>query len=218
MRRLDRTISMRNKVETRLKKCKKGGKTAIFLLVDSENFNSTSSVEKMAKELLKASKTMKDFYPVILVGGSSATDQMGMDRAVRILRRKTKLDSEIPTASMPDIIFMLLIFFMVTTVLREYSGLPISLPKAKRIEKLKSKRHTSHIWVSKDGLISIEDKLYASDGIRHVMYEKRVADPQLVVSLKADERAKMGLISSIHTELRKADALKLNYSTKTAVD
>ena len=134
------------------------------------------------------------------------------------LKRKTKLKSEIPTASMPDIIFMLLIFFMVTTVLREYSGLPISLPKAKRIEKLKSKRHTSHIWVSKDGLISIEDKLYSSDGIRHVMYERRVADPQLVVSLKADERAKMGLISSVHTELRKADALKLNYSTKTAVD
>jgi|TARA_B100000745_G_scaffold79531_1_gene48916 biopolymer transport protein ExbD len=134
------------------------------------------------------------------------------------LTRKTKLKSEIPTASMPDIIFMLLIFFMVTTVLREYSGLPISLPKAKRIEKLKSKRHTSHIWVSKDGLISIEDRLYASDGIRHVMYEKRVADPQLVVSLKADERAKMGLISAIHIELRKADALKLNYSTKTAVD
>ena len=134
------------------------------------------------------------------------------------VNRKTKLDTEIPTASMPDIIFMLLIFFMVTTVLREYSGLPISLPKAKRIEKLKSKRHTSHIWVSKDGLISIEDKLYASDGIRHVMYEKRVANPQLVISLKADERARMGLISEIHGELRKADALKLNYSSKTAVD
>jgi len=134
------------------------------------------------------------------------------------VNRKTKLETEIPTASMPDIIFMLLIFFMVTTVLREYSGLPISLPKAKRIEKLSSKRHTSHIWVSKDGLISIEDKLYASDGIRHVMYEKRIADPQLVISLKADERAKMGLISAIHGELRKADALKLNYSSKTAVD
>ena len=48
--------------------------------------------------------------------------------------------------------------------------------------------------------------------------KKRVSDPQLVVSLKADERSKMGLISDIHTELRKADALKLNYSSKTAVD
>ena len=134
------------------------------------------------------------------------------------LQRKTKIDSEIPTSSMPDIIFMLLIFFMVTTVLRVYSGLPISLPKAKRIEKLKSKRHTTNIWVSKDGLVSIEDKLYKADGVRHVMYEKRVADPQLVVSLKADERSKMGLVSDIHTELQKADALKLNYSSKTAVD
>jgi|TARA_B100000959_G_scaffold242147_1_gene264499 biopolymer transport protein ExbD len=134
------------------------------------------------------------------------------------LQRKTKVDSEIPTSSMPDIIFMLLIFFMVTTVLRVYSGLPISLPKAKRIEKLKSKRHTTNIWVSKDGLVSIEDKLYKADGVRHVMYEKRVADPQLVVSLKADARSKMGLVSDIHTELRKADALKLNYSSKTAVD
>ena len=130
------------------------------------------------------------------------------------INRKTKLDSEIPTASMPDIIFMLLIFFMVTTVLREYSGLPISLPKAKRIEKLKSKRHTSHIWVSKEGLISIEDKLFNKDDVRHIMYEKRASDPQLTVSLKADLAARMETISSIHNELRKADALKLNYSTK----
>ena len=115
---------------------------------------------------------------------------------------------------MPDIIFMLLIFFMVTTVLREFSGLPVSLPRAERNEKLESKRHTSDIWVSKDGLISIEDKLYNNEDVRHVMYEKRASDPQLTVSLKADEAARMEIISDIHNELRKADALKLNYSTK----
>jgi len=91
MQRLDRTISMRNKVETRLKKCKKGGKTAIFLLVDSENLSSTSNAEKTAIELFKASKSMKNLFPVILVGGSSATDQMAMDKAVRILRKKAKM-------------------------------------------------------------------------------------------------------------------------------
>ena len=128
--------------------------------------------------------------------------------------RKTQISSEIPTASMPDIIFMLLVFFMVTTVLREYSGLQISLPKAERIEKLESKRHTAHIWVSKDGLISIEDKLFKSNAIRHVMYEKRASDPRLTVSLKADLAVRMEVISSIHNELRKADALRLNYSTK----
>jgi len=134
------------------------------------------------------------------------------------VHRKTKVSSDIPTASMPDIIFMLLIFFMVTTVLREYSGLPVELPKAKRIEKLKSKRHTSHIWISKEGLVSIQDKLHSVENVRHVMYDIRAADPLLTVSLKADKSAKMELISNIHSELRKADALKLNYSTKTAVE
>ena len=129
-------------------------------------------------------------------------------------KRKSNIESKISTSSMPDIIFMLLIFFMVTTVLREYSGLPISLPKAERIEKLESKRHTAHIWVSKDGLISIEDKLFNEDDVRHIMYEKRASDPQLTVSLKADLAARMETISNIHKELRKADALKLNYSTK----
>ena len=131
--------------------------------------------------------------------------------------RKTKISSEIPTSSMPDIIFMLLIFFMVTTVLREYSGLPVNIPKAEKIEKLKGKRHTAHIWISKEGLVSINDRLFAVQDVARIMYEKRVSDPQLVVSLKADEEAKMQLISSIHEELREADALKLNYSTKTLV-
>ena len=131
--------------------------------------------------------------------------------------RKTKISSEIPTSSMPDIIFMLLIFFMVTTVLREYSGLPVNIPKAEKIEKLKGKRHTAHIWVSKEGLVSINERLFAVEDVAKIMYDKRVSDPQVIVSLKADEEAKMGLISSIHEELREADALKLNYSTKTLV-
>lgn len=131
--------------------------------------------------------------------------------------RKTQLSSEIPTSSMPDIIFMLLIFFMVTTVLREYSGLPVNIPKAEKIEKLKGKRHTAHIWISKEGLVSINDRIFNIQDVAKIMYDKRLSDPQLVVSLKADEEAKMELISSIHEELREADALKLNYSTKTLV-
>ena len=57
-----------------------------------------------------------------------------------------------------------------------------------------------------------------SSNVRHIMYTKRAADPQLTVSIKADKAARMGLISDIHTELRKADALMLNYSSKTAID
>ncbi|MCH8011850.1 MAG: biopolymer transporter ExbD [Candidatus Marinimicrobia bacterium] len=130
---------------------------------------------------------------------------------------KTKVSSEIPTASMPDIIFMLLIFFMVTTVMREYEGLPVLLPQAKQIEKLETKRHVSHIFLSKDGMISVDDKIIPMGNVRHVMYKKRAEDPQLIVSLKADKHVTMGHINDMHTELREADALKINYSTKTAV-
>jgi len=133
-------------------------------------------------------------------------------------KAKTKVSSEIPTASMPDIIFMLLIFFMVTTVFREYEGLNIFLPEAKKIERLETKRHVSFIFVSKDGLISIDDKIVPIENVRHVMYKKRKADPQLTVSLKSDRLANMELINDMHTELRHADALKVNYSTKTKVD
>ena len=56
-----------------------------------------------------------------------------------------------------------------------------------RIEKLKSKRNTVQVWLSKDGLISIDDRLMAADDISTVMYDKRLANPQIVVSLKGDE-------------------------------
>ena len=75
------------------------------------------------------------------------------------IERKTHTSKEISTSSMPDIIFMLLIFFMVTTVMREYEGLDIIMPRAKMIEKLESKRHTSYVWATKDGLVSVDDRI-----------------------------------------------------------
>ena len=52
------------------------------------------------------------------------------------LNRKNKTSNEISTSSLPDIIFMLLIFFMVTTVMREFDGLDVLIPSAKMVEKL----------------------------------------------------------------------------------
>lgn len=129
--------------------------------------------------------------------------------------RKTQTSREISTASMPDIIFMLLVFFMVTTVMREFEGLDVLMPRAKMIEKLESKRHTAYVWVTKDGLISVNDRIVAMNSLSSVMYEKLVADPKITVSLKSDENATMKLISDIHTQLREANALKLSYAALT---
>ena len=131
------------------------------------------------------------------------------------ISRKTLAKNEISTSSMPDIIFMLLIFFMVTTVMREFDGLDVLIPRAKMIEKLESKRHTAYIWVTKDGLISVNDRIISINSLSKTMYEKIASDPKITVSLKSDENAKMKLITDIHTQLRTANALKLSYSALT---
>ena len=131
------------------------------------------------------------------------------------LNRKNKTSNEISTSSLPDIIFMLLIFFMVTTVMREYEGLDIILPRAETIEKLESKRHTVYVWATKEGLISVNDKIININDLSNVMFLKLSRDPKLTVSLRSDEDSRMELISEIHSQLRKAQALKLSYSSLT---
>ena len=131
------------------------------------------------------------------------------------LNRKNKTSNEISTSSLPDIIFMLLIFFMVTTVMREFEGLDIVLPRAETIEKLESKRHTVYVWATKEGLISVNDKIININDLSNVMFLKLSKDPKLTVSLRSDEDSRMELISEIHSQLRKAQALKLNYSSLT---
>ena len=131
------------------------------------------------------------------------------------IERKTHTSKEISTSSMPDIIFMLLIFFMVTTVMREYEGLDVIMPRAKMIEKLESKRHTSYIWATKDGLVSVDDRIININNLSGLMYNKIAKDPRITVSLKSDKKTTMKLITDIHTQLRKANALKLSYSALT---
>ena len=131
------------------------------------------------------------------------------------IERKTHTSKEISTSSMPDIIFMLLIFFMVTTVMREYEGLDIIMPRAKMIEKLESKRHTSYVWATKDGLVSVDDRIININNLSGIMYNKIAKDPKITVSLKSDEKTTMKLITDIHTQLRTANALKLSYSALT---
>ena len=129
-------------------------------------------------------------------------------------RKKSKIKLAIPTASMPDIIFMLLIFFMVATVMRTYSGLKVKLPDAAKIQKLDvSKRHIATIWVDKDQNIVMDD-ITVKDvkNLRNLAYQKRVDDPQLVISIKGDQQAKMGIVNEIHQELRKGSALNVNYA------
>jgi biopolymer transport protein ExbD len=135
-------------------------------------------------------------------------------------QKKSKAEGGIPTASMPDIVFMLILFFMVSTVFKEFRGIPVRLPAAKKIEKLPGKRNVVYLWADDKDRVSMDDKFIEIREISTYMYNK-LSDPTKqirVVSMKVDEQAKMGAITRIHEELREAGgaALNVNYSTKTA--
>ncbi len=129
------------------------------------------------------------------------------------IEKKMKMKIGIPTASMPDIIFQLLIFFMVSTVLRQYTGLKVNLPEAAKIEKLPTKRHVTTIWIDRFNNVVIDDVTVKNiHDLRTIVYNKLVADPQLIVSLRVDKDADMGIVTDVQQELRKANALRINYS------
>jgi biopolymer transport protein ExbD len=149
-------------------------------------------------------------------------------------RKKKKGMPGISTASLPDIVFMLLFFFMVTTVMRE-TELKIKtpkLPQADQIQKLERKSLVSYIYVGKSKDASIGgDKIQLNDRISNIsdiksfIFSERATHaedeiPYLTTSIKADMEANVGTITDIKQELRDINALKINYSTRkgSAID
>ena len=129
--------------------------------------------------------------------------------------RKAKVVSVVPTASMADISFLLLVFFMVSTVFVRHRGIPVSMPEAEKIEKLENRRIVTHIWIDAKGNINIDDQTLGLDQVGKLMWAKMTADPRTIVSLKADADATFGLVSDVLEELRKVEALRVNFSTLT---
>jgi biopolymer transport protein ExbD len=153
----------------------------------------------------------------------------------RFKKKKGGGTPAISTASLPDIVFMLLFFFMVTTVMRETTLLVENvLPKASEVKKIEDKSLCSYIYVGapvdrmkvkfgSEPRIQLNDSFKLSADIQEFVATKREATaeekkPQLVTCIKADVDAKMGLISDIKQELRKAQAYKINYATYTSID
>jgi len=144
-----------------------------------------------------------------------------------------KKDGELPavsTASLPDIVFMLLFFFMTVTVMKD-SSLKVenSLPNASEIKKLEKKDRVIYIYVGKptpeyektfgtEPKIQLNDKFAGPSEVGDYILMERAKKSQdlqnvLTTALKVDKDANMGLISDIKQELRKVNALKVNYTT-----
>ena len=144
-----------------------------------------------------------------------------------------KKDAALPavnTASLPDIVFMLLFFFMTVTVMKD-STLKVEnvLPNATEIKKLEKKDRVIYLYVGKptteyqkqygtESKIQLNDKFANVNEVGDYILSERAKKPQeiqnvLTTALKVDKEANMGIISDIKQELRKVNALKVNYTT-----
>ncbi len=137
----------------------------------------------------------------------------------------------ISTASLPDIVFMLLFFFMVTTVMRT-ADLKVmnEVPKATELKKLEKKSLVSYIYVGEPKgkfakVMGTEPRIQLNDAFQKVsdidqfiISEREARDenevPFMTTSLKVDVDVKMGIVTEIKQALREANALKINYSAK----
>jgi biopolymer transport protein ExbD len=149
-------------------------------------------------------------------------------------KKKKKSAPGISSGSLPDIVFMILFFFMVTTVMREVE-LKIELrnsdlPEATEIRKLEKKSLVSYIYVGKplrqfQGMYGTEPRIQLNDSFadlsdiyEYILAERAKRDeveiPFMTTSLKVHTDTKMGIVTDIKQELRKASALKINYSAR----
>src|SRR5690554_1475499 len=142
-------------------------------------------------------------------------------------KKQSKGNPAISTASLPDIVFMLLFFFMVTTVMREQDlKVEVDPPAASEIQKLEKKALVDYINIGPPiderlgtlPRIQLDDAFADVEDIGLWIEENRLARqeaerPLITTSMKVDKDTKMGIVTEVKQELREAMALKINYST-----
>lgn len=135
---------------------------------------------------------------------------------------------ELNTASMPDLVFAILFFFMVTTTMRsETLMVKLHLPTASEVQKLEKKSLVTYINIgpamdAKYGTgtqMQLNDKFAQVSDIQDYIAQEKASmneadQPFMTVSIKADEETRMNYISDVKQALRKAYALKISYSAR----
>ncbi|MEJ5307592.1 MAG: biopolymer transporter ExbD [candidate division WOR-3 bacterium] len=122
----------------------------------------------------------------------------------------------IPTSTTSDIVFLLLIFFMVTTVFRTEQGLRIDLPQALSSKKIETK-NLAHVWIGYDGdrgVVSIDDRIVPIGQIKNIIEQKKRVNPNLIVSIMADKNTPYWISNDVFGQLIKANALHVSLSAK----
>ena len=135
------------------------------------------------------------------------------------LQRKSKASQEIPSSSMADIAFLLLIFFMVSTVFQKDKKRDILWPEAEASEKIDAKqKEILNIWVEPNGDVYINDLQWEMEEVRSVVRPLYIATQQLVVSIRSDQNVPYRHVDLLQKELQAAGALRVVFAADLEQD
>jgi biopolymer transport protein ExbD len=130
------------------------------------------------------------------------------------LKRKSKAASDIPSSSLADMAFLLLIFFMVTTTFRKEQKRDVVFPDAEATQKLEEPRKDIlHVYVETNGSIYINDRLVPVESVSGVVGPASLENRGLVVMLRSDRDVPYSSIDNILKELQAAGAYRVAFYT-----
>lgn len=130
-------------------------------------------------------------------------------------KRRSGVSSEIPSSSMADIAFLLLIFFMVTTVFRKEKKRQIDWVTAEETKKIDEKRkNILHLWIEIDGQVYINDQALADEDISSVVRPLYADNRELVVAVRGDRDVPYYKINTITKQLQAAGAVRVTFATR----
>jgi biopolymer transport protein ExbD len=129
------------------------------------------------------------------------------------VKRRQKSNPEIPTSSMADIAFLLIVFFLVTTTMNQDKGIGMQLPPAGESKKIQ-KKNICNIWVNESGqiLINLEDEVPLSQ-LRANIQQRLAVNTKLIVSLKASEETPYDSFIHVLDEIKLAGADKISLAS-----
>jgi biopolymer transport protein ExbD len=130
--------------------------------------------------------------------------------------KSSKASQDIPSSSLADIAFLLLIFFMVTTVFQADRDRPIDWPEAQAAEKIDEKqKNILNIWMERDGSIYINDQLYPMQDVSQVvapLYAQ--SERALVISIRGDSEVPYRFMDLLQQELVAAGVVRVVFAAQ----
>ena len=131
-------------------------------------------------------------------------------------QRKNKASSDIPSSSLADIAFLLLIFFMVTTVFQTDRDRPIEWPAAEAAEKIDEKqKNILNVWMQRDGTVYMNDQPFAMEDVsQYVAPLYAASERALVISIRGDREVPYRFMDALQKEMVEAGVVRVVFAAQ----